>query len=171
MAVTYKPIATTTLGSTQTSVTFSSISGSYTDIVLISNITPSNTDAPGLLCELNSDNGSNYSGTYLYGDGSSAGSNRISNQTSLTLARQFGLGDATTGRPNFITQFQNYSNSTTYKSMLSRNNTPSGTSYKGVEASVGLWRSTSAITSIKIFVNAGGFASGSTFTLYGIASA
>ena len=171
MAVTYKPIATTTLGSTQTSVTFSSISGSYTDIVLISNITPSNTDAPGLLCEVNSDTGTNYSGTFLYGDGSAAGSNRTTSQTRFTLARQYGLGDSTTGQPNFITHFQNYSNATTYKTVMTRANTPSGTTYKGVEASVGLWRSTSAITSIKIFVNAGGFATGSTFTLYGIAAA
>ena len=32
---TYTPIATTTLGSAQADVTFSSISGSYTDLVLI----------------------------------------------------------------------------------------------------------------------------------------
>ena len=31
---TYEPIATTTLGSNATSVTFSNISGSYTDLVL-----------------------------------------------------------------------------------------------------------------------------------------
>jgi hypothetical protein len=40
MAITYEPIATTTLGTAlQTSVTFSTISGSYTDLVLIANIT------------------------------------------------------------------------------------------------------------------------------------
>jgi hypothetical protein len=35
MAITYEPIATTTLGSAAASVTFSSISGSYTDLVLV----------------------------------------------------------------------------------------------------------------------------------------
>jgi hypothetical protein len=36
------------------------------------------------------------------------------------------------------------------------------------DAFVGLWRSTSAITSILIFPNTGNFNSGMTLTLYGI---
>jgi hypothetical protein len=171
MATTYSPIATTTLGSTATEVSFTSISGSYTDLVLVSFIKPSNTDSPALLCEVNSDTGSNYSGTFLYGDGSAAGSNRLSSQARFTLARQYGLGDSTTNTANFITNFQNYSNTTTYKTIINRSNTPGGSTYKGVETSVGLWRSTSAITSIRIFVTVGGFASSSMFTLYGVKAA
>ena len=35
MAITYEPIATNTLGSAAASVTFSSISGTYTDLVVV----------------------------------------------------------------------------------------------------------------------------------------
>jgi hypothetical protein len=35
MAITYEPIATTTLGTAEASVTFSTISGAYTDLVLV----------------------------------------------------------------------------------------------------------------------------------------
>jgi hypothetical protein len=61
----------------------------------------------------------------------------------------------------------NYSNATTYKTALAR------TSEDGVAAAyVGLWRSTSAITSITIDKGSSdNFASGSTFTLYGIKAA
>ena len=34
-AATYEPIATTTLGSAASTITFSSISGSYTDLILV----------------------------------------------------------------------------------------------------------------------------------------
>ena len=37
MTATYEKIATTTLGSTQTSTTFSSIASTYTDIVIVVN--------------------------------------------------------------------------------------------------------------------------------------
>jgi hypothetical protein len=39
MAITYEPIATTTLGSATSTVTFSSISGSYTDLVAVFEVT------------------------------------------------------------------------------------------------------------------------------------
>jgi hypothetical protein len=62
----------------------------------------------------------------------------------------------------------NYSNTTTYKTVLLRSNNASAITV----ATVGLWRSTSAINTIKIYADgAAVFSVGSTFTLYGIKAA
>jgi hypothetical protein len=66
-----------------------------------------------------------------------------------------------------ITHFNNYSNATTYKTILSRGNNASSS----VTAYSALWRSTSAINEIKVFTLSGNLRAGSTFTLYGIAAA
>jgi len=65
--------------------------------------------------------------------------------------------------------FMNYSNTTTYKTWLARE----GNGTNGyVSALVGLWRNTNAITQIKVLnTGSGNFATGSTFTLYGIKAA
>ena len=156
---TYTPIATTTLGSSASDITFSSISGTYTDLILVFNGTASG--AANLKVQLNSDTGTNYSYTALYGTGSAAGSNR---ESSITSAR---AGYITTAQTGTILQFQNYSNSTTYKTVLMRD-FPSG---GDVEAAVSLWRNTAAITSIKFFPSSGTLATGSIATLYGISAA
>ena len=161
MTATYEKIATNTLTTTTASVTFSSISGSYTDLVLIFN-GGVNTSNGGLRMELNSDTGSNYSQTSLAGDGTSAASARNSNVTQARISSDFGMVNNL--NYNSITSLNNYSNSTTYKTWLSRNNLAS----VGTEAVIGLWRNTAAITSIKLVPSANSFASGSTFTLYGI---
>jgi len=161
MTATYEKIATNTLGTTTASVTFSSISGSYTDLVLIFN-GGVDTSNGGLRMELNSDTGSNYSQTSLAGDGTSAASSRNSNVTQARISSDFGMVNNL--NYNSITSLNNYSNSTTYKTWLSRNNLASA----GTEAVVGLWRNTAAITSIKLMPSANSFASGCTFTLYGI---
>ena len=163
MATTYTPIATTTLGSAQASVTFSSISGSYTDLVLVVNGQAATSQQIAL--QFNSDTGSNYSVTALYGDGTSAASGRTTSQTAMFGAfGWFGNGTQSTS----IIQIQNYSNTTTYKTAIGRGNLSSNY----VHAGVGLWRSTSAITSIYIYVNGGyNWTSGTTFTLYGITAA
>jgi hypothetical protein len=70
-----------------------------------------------------------------------------------------------------IMDIENYSNSTTYKTTLSRINNAGGTTGVGAEANVGLWRSTAAITSITIGGQTGNLSTGSTFTLYGIKGA
>lgn len=159
MASTYEPIATQTLGSAASSVTFSSISGSYTDLVLVFNGTvTSSATSWGL--QFNSDTGTNYSNTSLFGDGSSAGSNRATSQTN-TVGSFSGTDNSTN-----IVQIMNYSNATTYKTALSRNN---GGGY--VSARVALWRNTAAITSVTAITASNQFASGSTFTLYGIKAA
>jgi hypothetical protein len=160
---TYTPIATTTLGSAQASVTFNSFSG-YTDIVVVCNLSISSGTGNSKI-RFNSDTGSNYSETTLEGTGSSAVSSRYTSNTSVILEGSGFL--STTFSTVKIINLQNYSNTTTNKTCLIRN----GAANAGVDAIVGLWRNTGAITSFEISTTASTFTAGSTFTLYGIASA
>lgn len=162
---TYTPIATTTLVSAQTSVTFSTGLSGYTDLFLMySPLANSNTTTH--LLRVNNDSGSNYSVTLLRGDGSSASSARGSNLTSIA---PYVLDFDNTTVPNAIgINFMNYSNTTTYKTILNRAGLVASGS--GVTAQVALWRSTAAINRIDL-VSSGTFSAGSTFTLYGIKAA
>jgi hypothetical protein len=114
----------------------------------------------------NSDTGSNYSRTVLTGNGSSASSDRQTSVTSIGTDYN-GYFDGSDFNQAKIIQIMNYSNSTTYKTCLIRSNR----AQSGTDAIVGLWRSTSAITSITLGANSLNFATGSTFTLYGIKAA
>ena len=161
MTATYESIATNTLGSSSATVNFTSISGSYTDLVLIINCTTAS-GGDDLYIRVNSDTGSNYSLTQMSGDGSSTSSSRRSNFNQFQADNSY---PSTTQGFNQIVNFMNYSNTTTYKTFLSRTNRAS----QSTGATVGLWRSTSAITSINlVMANSLSFATGSTFTLYGI---
>ena len=164
MATTYEPIATTTTSGSAASVTFSSISSAYTDLVIIVNAGGS-TNAD-LQMQFNSDTGTNYSRTVLSGNGTAASSGR---QTSVAYIRVDNLGYLNTTFPAFtgIINIMNYSNTTTFKTAISRTNNAS----TGVDASVGLWRSTAAITSIVLYPDTGTLTNASTFTLYGIKAA
>jgi len=161
---TYEPIATNTLGSATTSVTFSSISGSYTDLVLVVSIQGTNvTDSVNI--EFNSDTTTKYSYTRLQAT-SSAGSSRYTTQASLQIGDY--APDSGSTFSAIITQIPNYSNSTTFKNTISRTNMATD----WTAAIVGLYQSTSAITSILIRMGATtNIKSGSTFTLYGIKAA
>lgn len=155
---TYTPIATTTLGSAQASVSFSSISG-YTDIRVVV-VTAVNTET---YMRFNSDSGNNYSGTEIWA-GSSPTSERASNVNNITLRNS----SSTLGNNMATVDIMNYSNSTTFKTALVA--TRDGL-YDRVYRRVGLWRNTAAITTITFVPDSGNFPTGSTFTLYGIASA
>ena len=159
---TYTPIATQTLSSTSASVTFAGIPQNYTDLVLVITGQISVTDdAYGL--RFNNDTGSNYSVTAVYGSGSSAISFRSSNDTKIDVGR------SGNDESNSIIQIMNYSNTTTFKTIMGRGNNPGDI----VITSANLWRSTSAINAIEISVfGAGGrtLSSGSTFSIYGIAA-
>ncbi len=163
---TYTPIATQTLGSAASSVTFSSIPSTYTDLILVANTGFTSTGSDNQFeARVNSDTGSNYSVTGLFGNGSGAYSYRQSNNTWIEMNR---INYSLTS--NIIMQFQNYSNTSTYKTILTRTN---GTNDQ-VSATVNLWRSTSAISSISLanyYAGINTFFAGSTFTLYGIAAA
>jgi hypothetical protein len=157
---TYEPITTQTLGSAASSVTFSSISGSYTDLVIIQS---NQTSAGGYTrVTFNSDTGNNYSNIQMYGTGSTPGT---SVNTSIAYM-QSGYSTASV-QVTLIHQIMNYSNSTTRKTALMRWNDTGDTA----GTSIGIWNSTSAITSITLTQGSGNYNTGSTFTLYGIAAA
>jgi hypothetical protein len=160
MAQTYTPLATTTLTSAQNTVTLSSIPSTYTDLLLVVNGTSSASQAAYLY--FNNDTATNYSATYLYGTGSSAISGRTTSDTRIYTC------DFTTTQSQIISQIMNYANTTTYKTEINRG----GGAGLDTVASVGLWRSTSAINRIDIFLaSSATFSIGSTFSLYGIKAA
>lgn len=159
---TYSTIATTTLGSAASSYTFSSIPGTYTDLVLIASAKNSTYNASSGELRFNSDTGTNYSSTAISGDGTTAASYRATNATSVQCFRT-NISDNGTS----VINIQNYANTTTYKTVVSRTGTATVT-----VAFAGLWRSTSAITSITVKPEDGTtFSTGSVFTLYGISAA
>ena len=169
MASTYTPIATYTVsGSAVASYTFSSIPSTYTDLILVSSVrSTDNNDGDDLKGTFNSDTGTNYSWTQIYGDGSSAASNRGSNSAFMKIGIYAGNSTAAGTFSSCVTHIQNYANTTTYKTNLVRRDI--ATAY--TVAVVNMWRSTSAINSITLSCAVGNIAVGSTFTLYGIASA
>jgi len=161
---TYEPITTHTLGSTTASVTFSSIPQTYTDLVLICFENYATGAAVGSIqLQFNGDTASNYSWLYMSGAGAAAGFGLASN----TTVAVGGSGGSSSGGyfGTGITEIYNYSNTTTYKSVLARADADNGT-----QAWVSMWRNTNAISSILIY-GPYNFAANSTFTLYGIKAA
>ena len=168
MPATYEPIATTTLGSAQSSVTFSSISGSYTDLVLVAN---GRTSADGIYVNLrlNNDTTNTLSATRILGSGSSPSSSRATAQNLLSLTPNTAWD--TTNPGTIIVQIQNYSNTTTNKTMLVRGNIDRPGVGGEVSAIVGMWASTAAVNRVDFITGSSTFLAGSTFTLYGIKAA
>lgn len=164
VGATYEPIATTTLGSAAASYTFSSIPSTYTDLVLVCAYFKSATNTLGIY--VNGDTANNYSQTTLFANGTIVYSLRESNVPNWYCVD--GSGANTTNPNLYIANFQNYANTTTYKTMIGRG----GVASDATGTDVGLWRSTSAINSITLTTRTfGNINSNSTFTLYGIAAA
>jgi hypothetical protein len=163
MPATYEPIATTTLGSSAASYTFTSIPQTYTDLILVVNYQDTRavggTDGFVTVGNGSIDTGTNYSYTVLRGNGTTASSIRA---TSANYIHTDGSGES---RTYMIAHFMNYSNTTTNKTVLVRDG-----ANNRVDAVVGLWRSTSAINQVR-FSGETGLVSGSTLTLYGIKAA
>ena len=101
----------------------------------------------------------------LNGNGTTASSDRGSSETQLVIANTSG---STTLELAIIANIFNYSNTTTFKTILSR----SGNAGASTTAAVSLRRDTSAITTISFdLTGASTYSVGSTFTLYGIKAA
>jgi hypothetical protein len=162
VAKTYSPITTQTLGSTAAYIDFTSIPSTYTDLVVQCSLIGSS-GAGYIYMRVNSDSGANYSRQELQGDGASITAQYVSGE-GLAYIHSKVLG---TGYVPVRVEMLEYKNTSVYKSWVCRGaDAASSTSIVA-----GLWKSTSAITDIRIAVTTATFAVGSTFTLYGIRAA
>ncbi len=177
----YELISTSILGSTTESVTFSSIPQTYKHLQI--RWTGRNNEswgstglASGYWFRINGSTASSYSGHSLEGNGSSVGTTSYSALSYVrlvtSLANSFSPASAYTGG---ITDFVDYTNANTNKTLRSLAGYVSNTTEKGgVTFASGALHSTGAITSITIGAGAGGpgaggnFVSGSRFSLYGV---
>lgn len=158
MAVgTWEGIEKQTLASSASSVTFSSIPNTFTDLILISDYSLTANGSP--IVRLNGDTGSNYSRMYIGGNGGAQTAHYYST-TSIEIGF-FGSGN----RLLSVMQFGDYAATDKHKPVLDRINNMTGFPVTNLLAS--RWASTSAITSIT-YTAGSNFATGSVFTLIGI---
>ncbi len=165
MAITYEPIATTTLG-TAANISFTSIPGTYNNLrVVISGSMTNNGYYTGL--RFNSDTSGSYSGTYLRSDGSTVSTKIQSNNSYMTLDNGGGAASSTIPQLVTIDIFNYYSGSNyvTVLATLSQDKNGSGE----LTTMIGLWNNT-FVTSIDLSPTSS-WAAGTTATLYGIKAA
>jgi hypothetical protein len=158
----YIALATTTLSSSASSVTFSSIPSSVGGVALRDLVVVYNGSVPGggdLRAVLNSDGGSNYSFIQMSGDGSSTFSSSAGN-TFLIFTFTAGVGET-----SMIANIMDYSATNKHKTCISRGNQATGRTM----AYATRWANTNAITSMSISHAAGNLPSGARLSLYGIA--
>ena len=157
----YNLLETVSLTSSASSITFSGL-GAYSDykhlqIRYVYKPVSGNATLQG---RFNSDSGSNYNNHTLYGNGSSVGSN----YSASTEIYALGYANSLTGYEGFgvidILDYSNASKNTTTRAAWGRTDI--------IRLASGLWRNTSAVTSILLNTDASTFASGSRFSLYGV---
>ena len=166
MPATYEPIATTTLSSAASSITFSSIPATYTDLRLV--LVGIYTDAgEQLSMQFNGITTTAYSRTYLSGNGTTATSGQNSTSSRITISPGVGTTNANDRSFTNIDIFS-YTASINKTCLISDSQDNNGSGWQA--NFVGLWRNTNAITSVKLYP-ANTFASGTTATLYGIKAA
>ena len=170
MANTYEPIATAS--PTGAAASFTSIPQTYTDLVLV--VKARVTSAWDIFAMQMNGGASGYSGTYIEGSGD--GGNGTCGRGSSEISFRGGYIPGTSYSNDWSADtyhIMDYTNTNIYKNCITnaRYKQTSQGSF-GIQAKIGLWQSTAAVTSI-VFgtANGGNFASGTTVTLYGIKAA
>jgi hypothetical protein len=156
---TYTPLATVTLSTTPTSLTFSSLPATYRDLVLV--ITAAASSGQQFNFRLNGDTGSNYS--YVLASGFASTTESFAETVAYG---RFGNVATTTGI--YSINIMDYSATDKHKTIISRSGDATASN---VSMFANRWANTAAITTIQLFPGSGGsFTSGSRFDLYGISA-
>jgi hypothetical protein len=160
---TYTPLATVTLGSSASSVTFSSIPATYRDLILVCSEMKTTSSTASVFMRFNGAT-SDYSTVLMRGNGSDT----VSSNNGGVTDRLFATASAeptTSNASNAIVQIMDYSATDKHKTILSRSNNASD----ATEANAGRYASTTAITSVQVGMDLGlSFATGSRFDIYGV---
>jgi hypothetical protein len=161
----YESIASQTLASGTTSITFNSIPADWTDLRIV--FTGAAAGNTGFWTRFNNDSSALYSQSKLDADGSAINPGRNVGATELEWTSAVNINTT----PIIFAALDVFSYAgSTYKTslmQLSKNNNASGY----VARYVGLYRSTSAITRIDLIASAQNFSVGTTATLFGIKAA
>jgi hypothetical protein len=156
-------IATTTLGSAQSSITFSSIPQTYTHLQIRGIAKSTATDDTWM--QVNSDTATNYSWHALRGSGGAASS--FGGASANKMWTGYGMSDTGIFRSSII-DILDYTNTNKFKTFRTYSGCDTNTSTGWIEFISGNWRSTSAVTSITLFPNSGNYGQYSSFQLYGV---
>ncbi len=151
----YVGLANLTLGASASTVTFSSIAGTYRDLYLViaGNVT---TSAAGVNLRLNGDTTTtNYSTVTAQGDGSTA---------TTSSSNTFGLGSLSTTQGAITATFFDYAQTNKHKGYLVQVDRFDS----AAQTRAGSWANTAAVTSLAVVAAANAFAADTTFTLYGV---
>jgi hypothetical protein len=173
----FTSIATVTAAGGEASLTFSSIPGTYTDLQVrgLAKETAVNTNAYGGLVRFNSDTTSaNYFSHQLYGNGASSALAQGNSGSADVVLIGSSLGNISTTNMfgASIIDVADYTSTSKYKTVKAMSGTTINTTTGFyINLTSGVWMSTSAVTSITMVSDSGGYAAGTTFALYGIKAA
>jgi hypothetical protein len=173
VATSFESIATVTVGSGgAANVEFTSIPGTYTHLQLrmIGRTEFASGVLDNIFMQFNSDTGTTYDLHNLNGNGASAAAGASTSRANVIPLRSTSNGAGANTFGAAVCDILDYTNTnkyTTIRSLTGYDNNGSGEIF----LLSGLWRSTSAITSIKIFQGVDDIAQYSHFALYGIKSA
>jgi hypothetical protein len=173
----YDAIASTTLGSGISTITFTGIPQTYTHLqlrCLLKGTSTSGGYPTGLSMTFNGDTAANYSSHNLKGDGASASAGATANDTALNQTVMIPGNNGSWNNSSLfgvsVVDILDYTNTNKYKTTRGLN----GADYNGggnVLLGSGSWRSTSAVTSITFTCDATyttQFSTNTSFALYGI---
>jgi hypothetical protein len=165
----YDSIATVTVGSPVSTITFSSIPSTYTHLQVraIFRGTTGGSSTNDLKMQFNSDTGSNYSQHYLGGGGSSTYAGGAANVTYIPAIGILQDGNTASVYQASIIDLLEYANTNTFKTTRTLNGYDTNGSGEILLGS-GNWRSTTAINRIDFAPSSGSFKQYSSFALYGI---
>lgn len=170
MLTDFESIATVTLNSSQSTISFTSIPSTYKHLQLRGFTHSTAAFSESLLkTQFNGDTASNYAFHQIRGDGSGTSSAAYTSQTSIWIQAIPENGSGTSVFGGFIMDILDYAN--TNKNKTTRLLTGYDANGSGrVYFMSGLWQSTAAITSISIdgTYDSGQFAQYTSIALYGI---
>lgn len=159
----FESIATVTAGSAVASIEFTSIPATYTHLqirgIARNTVTTANTNI-----QFNSDTANNYAHHDLSGDGASASSGASSSGPQIFVGSQITTANIFA---SFVFDILDYANTNKYKTVRGLTGYDANGS-GNTKLISGHWRSTSAVTSIKIFPGSNNLAQYSSFALYGV---